>query len=59
MIKWHNIFDDRILARGRDYWKDGAVHDPEADGERITALVDGTEEYEAEVPVCLHAAIPV
>ena len=49
MIKWHNIFDDRILARGRDYWKDGAVHDLETDGERITALVDGTEEYEVEI----------
>ena len=49
MMKWHNLFDDRILARGRNYWKDGAVHDLEADDERITALVDGTEEYEVEI----------
>ena len=48
-MKWHNIFEDAILARGRAYWKDGAVHDLEADDKTITALVDGTEEYEVEI----------
>lgn len=42
---WQQLFSDRIYERGLVYYEDEAVHDIERTGNKITAVVDGSETY--------------
>jgi uncharacterized Zn finger protein len=40
---------DRYFARGENYFRQGYVHDLAVAGDRVTAQVSGTEEYDVEL----------
>jgi uncharacterized Zn finger protein len=46
---WREWFQPWILERGKDYWKNGYVTRLCRDLDTITAIVQGTEDYEVEI----------
>lgn len=46
---WKDLFAPHILARGKSYFEKGLVRALAQDNNRITARVDGTEEYFVEI----------
>ena len=46
---WKELFESKILRRGESYYHTGAVASLEYDGEAITAVVYGTEDYDVEI----------
>lgn len=46
---WKEEFASHILARGKKYFEEGKVSNIIQDGSKITAHVDGTEDYVVEV----------
>ena len=46
---WKQLFESKILRRGESYFHTGAVESLEYDGESITAVVYGTEDYDVEI----------
>lgn len=48
-MKWKDFFEERILERGYDYYRSGAVRELNVEEEEITAAVDGTEEYDVSI----------
>ena len=49
MNNWKQLFESQILDRGYAYYTDGLVEDLFRDGNKITANVSGTEDYEVEI----------
>ena len=49
MLKWKAWFDSKILERGKDYFRGGAVQELEIDEEEISAVVEGTDEYQVTI----------
>ena len=49
MLNWKAWFDSKILERGKDYFRGGAVQDLEIDEDEITAVVEGTEDYQVTI----------
>ena len=47
--EWKNDFEPHILERGRQYWADGNVCSLSRDGDTVTAVVLGSEEYDVEI----------
>lgn len=45
-MKWKQLFKPHILERGMKYYYAGCVEALEADDEQITAVVEGTEDYD-------------
>ena len=45
-MKWKQLFKPHILERGMEYYYAGCVESLEADDEQITAVVEGTEDYD-------------
>ena len=45
-MKWKQLFKPHILERGMEYYYAGCVEALEADDEQITAVVEGTEDYD-------------
>lgn len=48
-MDWKNYFSPHILARGHNYYCEGAVEEFEAEDDQITAVVCGSEDYEVEI----------
>lgn len=48
-MEWESYFRSHILARGFEYFEEGAVEDLEVRKDRITATVWGTERYDVEI----------
>lgn len=48
-MDWQKLFAPWILERGRNYWDDGCVESLDWDGNTVTALVSGTEDYDVEI----------
>ncbi len=48
-MNWRSCFGKKVLERARAYWKNGSVRDLEVYDGKITASVDGTEEYDVEI----------
>lgn len=48
-MNWQKMFAPWILERGRDYWDDGCVESLCQDGNTVTAVVSGTEDYDVEI----------
>lgn len=48
-MKWKDFFEERILERGYDYYRSGFVEDLTVEEGVITAVVDGTEEYDVSI----------
>lgn len=49
MTAWKKLFENRILERGRAYYREGAVHDLRADKTGIQAVVEGSESYDVSI----------
>lgn len=49
MNNWKQMFTSKILDRGYAYYTDGLVEDLFRDGDTITAVVNGTEDYEVAI----------
>ena len=49
MKAWSALFQPHILERGREYYLDGLVDELIADGNQVTAVVTGSEEYDVEI----------
>ncbi|MBQ6255336.1 MAG: hypothetical protein IJJ60_01990, partial [Clostridia bacterium] len=49
MLNWKAWFDSKILERGKDYFRGGAVQDLEIDEDEISAVVEGTDEYQVTI----------
>ena len=49
MLNWKAWFDSKILERGKDYFRGGAVQELEIDEEEISAVVEGTDEYQVTI----------
>ena len=49
MLNWKAWFDSKILERGKDYFRGGAVQDLEIDEDEIYAVVEGTDEYQVTI----------
>ena len=49
MLHWKDWFDSKILERGKDYFRGCAVQDLEIDEEEISAVVEGTEDYQVTI----------
>lgn len=45
-MKWKQLFKPHILERGMEYYYAGSVEALEADEDQITAVVEGTEDYD-------------
>ena len=45
-MKWKQLFKPHILERGMEYYYAGCVKALEADDEQITAVVEGSEDYD-------------
>lgn len=56
---WQDQFDDRILERGWDYYREDRVHIIERDENKILALVDGSDisSYEVKIELSNDAII--
>ena len=50
-MNWQKMFAPWILERGRDYWNDGCTEILCRDGNTVTAVVSGTEDYDVEIEV--------
>lgn len=48
-MDWQKMFTPWILERGRNYWDDGCVGILYQDGNTVTAVVSGTEDYDVEI----------
>ncbi len=48
---WREMFHPWILKRGRNYWMEGRVTDLHKNGNEITAIVQGTEDYEVSIDI--------
>ena len=48
-MNWQKMFAPWILERGRKYWEDGCVESLYQDGNTVTAVVSGTEDYDVEI----------
>lgn len=48
-MNWKRLFESHILARGYDYYCEGAVEDMEVSKDFVTADVIGTDDYEVEI----------
>lgn len=48
-MHWKQLFEPRILDRGRTYWRAGNVLTLEANGDTIAATVEGSEEYDVRI----------
>ena len=46
---WRECFEDRILERGEKYWRQGRVKELHEQGNIVTAIVQGTEDYDVEI----------
>lgn len=46
---WKENFISKMITRGRDYWRAGAVKDLHCTQEKITADVEGTRLYRVEI----------
>ncbi len=46
---WREYFEDRILERGEKYWRQGCVRQLHDQGDMVTAIVQGTEDYDVEI----------
>ena len=46
---WRGCFEDRILERGEKYWRQGRVRQLHDQGDIVTAIVQGTEDYDVEI----------
>lgn len=49
IYNWHDLFYQKILSRGWNYFRDGAVENLSRSGNRLCATVLGSEEYEVEI----------
>ena len=54
-MKWKQLFKPHIFERGMEYYYAGCVEALEADDEQITAVVEGTEDYD----VLIHLDSPM
>ena len=45
-MKWKHLFKPHILERGMEYYCAGCIESLEADDEHISAVVEGTEDYD-------------
>ena len=48
-IDWKNYFDERIIARGEQYFLNGAVRSLSVKNHCATAIVSGTYDYRVEI----------
>lgn len=48
-MDWQKMFAPWILERGRNYWNEGCVESLCRDGNTVTAVVCGTEDYDVEI----------
>ncbi|MGM9600435.1 MAG: SWIM zinc finger domain-containing protein [Faecousia sp.] len=48
-MDWQKMFTPWILERGRNYWDDDCVESLYQDGNTVTAVVSGTEDYDVEI----------
>ncbi|AUI72037.1 hypothetical protein COSHB9_10700 [Companilactobacillus alimentarius] len=48
-MTWEKLFKSKILDRGYDYFRRGAVKNLKSNGNRITAEVDGTNIYSVKI----------
>lgn len=46
---WRECFQDKILERGEKYWRQGRVRQLHDQGSIVTAIVQGTEDYDVEI----------
>ena len=46
---WKNRFASHILLRGYQYYTEGKVWDLQREGNRFTAVVAGTEDYDVAI----------
>ena len=46
---WEDFFEPHILMRGLDYYETGNVLKLERNGDRIDAVVEGTEDYDVRI----------
>jgi hypothetical protein len=49
MLEWKDYFEPHILARGRDYYRQGAVRNFVRKEDSIEAVVEGTEYYKVKI----------
>ena len=56
-MTWKDLFETRILQRGRDYYRQGLVTDLWQECNTLHAVVQGREDY--EVAVTLKDHVPV
>ena len=47
--EWRQLFPDRMVRRGLDYYEKGLVGQLEQDGDAVRALVRGTRDYQVEL----------
>ena len=50
-MNWQKLFSPWILERGRNYWEDDRVESLRQDGNTVTAVVCGTEDYDVEIEI--------
>lgn len=48
-MNWKNLFQKHILERGYDYYEDGAVTRIKINRDEITAVVEGTYDYNVSI----------
>ncbi|MBQ7186736.1 MAG: SWIM zinc finger family protein [Ruminococcus sp.] len=48
-MDWKELFEKKILDRGRDYFKSGYVSELEITDSEINTVVEGTEDYEVHI----------
>ncbi len=56
-MNWQNLFAPHILARGYDYYIEGAVYKLKIDVNEITARVSGTVDYKVEIELSNNRVI--
>ncbi len=55
--EWKTLFSRKLLSRGRDYYKQGAVLNLDYDGSTLRAEVEGTKTYEVEIELEDHLPV--
>lgn len=55
-MDWEEMFEPKFLSRGKAYFKDGCVTDLQYDDGILSAVVEGTEDY--DVSITLENDIP-
>lgn len=48
-MNWKELFESKVLKRGKTYFENGYVAEPELDGNTLTAVVEGSEDYDVSV----------